>query len=338
MSGLDLKRLGSITLPEVPRLQQFVANFILWPNYRYLPGVDIAFENIPKLDDTPYIIAMNHTDRYNYFPLLAKWYRERGRYTTPWVKGKYYENPILSEWLSSLSTLPTVSRGYIFAKDFKSTLGREPSKDEYRALRDWVEALAGAEASDSKAIKLPGELVPEKILTQKRNILGRDFDPAVENYAHAVNALFQLMMAEFVTLNEKAFSLGRDLLIFPQGTRSKTLLGGKPGIGQVMLYFKKYPILPIGCNGSDKVYTGSIPFAKKGKVVYRFGEPITFEELSDFHIPEEFAPFTPEAEEKWNKNFQGVADLVTDRINDLLDPEYQRDVESGESTGAGRFL
>jgi hypothetical protein len=108
---------------------------------------------------------------------------------------------------------------------------------------------------------------------------------------------------------------------------------------QVALRYKK-TIVPIGCNGSDLVYTGSVPIGKSGTIVYRVGDPIPYEELSDFHIDEDYVPFSAEAERKHRGKFQGAVDVVMTRINDLLDPEYQfsDDLQSTGVRGTSRFM
>jgi len=108
---------------------------------------------------------------------------------------------------------------------------------------------------------------------------------------------------------------------------------------EVALRYKK-TIVPVGCNGCDLVYTGSLPIGKAGQIVYRVGEPIRYEELAEFHIDEDFVPFSAEAEHKHRDKFQGAVDLVMNRINDLLDPEYQfsDDLESTGVRGTSRFI
>ena len=148
-------------------------------------------------------------------------------------------------------------------------------------------------------------------------------------------------MARFVALNEEARDLGLDLLIFPQGTRSIRLLESHIGIAQIALHLK-IPIVPVGCNGSDTLYPGGSPFAKKGRVVYRIGEPIRYEDLSAFHVEEAFAPFSAAAERDHAKAFRGIADLVTDRIDGLLDERYRRApeeaVEDESTRSSDRFV
>jgi 1-acyl-sn-glycerol-3-phosphate acyltransferase len=147
------------------------------------------------------------------------------------------------------------------------------------------------------------------------------------------------MMHEFVRLNERSFELGLDLLVFPQGTRSIRLPKGHIGVMEIALRYEK-TIVPIGCNGCDLVYTGSVPIARSGTIVYRIGEPITYEDLSDFHIAEPYMPFSAAAEHKHRDKFQGAVDLVMNRINELLDPRYQfsDDLRSTGVQGTSRFM
>jgi hypothetical protein len=108
---------------------------------------------------------------------------------------------------------------------------------------------------------------------------------------------------------------------------------------EVALHYKK-TIVPIGCNGCDLVYTGSLPIGKSGTIVYRIGDPIPYEALSDFHIDEDYVPFSAEAEHRHRNEFQGAVDVVMNRINDLLDPEYQfsDDLKSTGVRGTSRFM
>lgn len=333
---LDLPRLQRIRLMPRPIGQIAFGWSVLAPNYSLLPGIDIEIENIGRIPREPVIFAMNHTDRFNYFPLMYKLWRTKGRYMTVWVKGKYYETTNVGIFMELTSNIPTVSRGYIITKDFTLTIGRRPTEAEYDTLRAWVDAEADPD-SDPSSVDI--SQVSEKLLHTKRDILGVQFDPNQESYAHGINNVFAAMMREFVKLNERSFDLGLDLLVFPQGTRSIRLLRGRIGMMEIALRYKK-TIVPVGCNGCDLIYTGSVPIAKKGKVVYRVGEPIHYDELSEFHIDEPFEPFSAEAEHKHRDKFQGGADLVMDRINDLLDPEYQfsADLKSTGVWGTSRFM
>lgn len=333
---LDLPRLERIRLMPRPVGQIAFALSVLAPNYNVLPGIDVKIEGFERIPDEPVVFAMNHTDRFNYFPFMYKLWRELGRYMTVWVKGKYYETAAVGLFMELTSNIPTVSRGYIITKDFTLTMGRRPTEAEYETLRAVVNAEAEPD-SDPSTVDLSD--VPDALLRTKRDILGVGFDPSRETYARGINNVFAAMMRQFVKLNERSFDLGLDLLVFPQGTRSIRLPRGRIGMMEVALRYKK-TIVPVGCNGCDLIYPGSLPIAKKGKVVYRVGKPIPYEELSEFHIDEPFEPFSAEAEHAYRDKFQGSVDVVMDRINDLLDPEYQfsDDLESTGVRGTSRFM
>ncbi len=332
---LDLPLLGRLRLVRRPLSQRLMGG-LLAINYRWLPGVAIEVENAERIPSTPVLFAMNHTDRYNYFPFQFYLWRRFDRFTATWVKGKYYESPPLARFMESMLQLPTVSRGYLIAKDFLACVGRRPSEREYALLRESV---------DARAMGRPGVLpapptVPAELYTSGRSPLGLRFDPDQGDYADYIRHLFHAMMARFVELNRDAVSIGLDLLVFPQGTRSRRLLPAHDGIAQMALHLR-IPIVPIGCNGSDLVYPGASPFARRGRIVYRIGDPIPHAELASFHIAEDYAPFSADAERQYGERFAAVAARVTDRIDGLLDPDYRRapDPETGPLIrGVDRFV
>jgi 1-acyl-sn-glycerol-3-phosphate acyltransferase len=334
---LDLPRLERLRLVRRPVSQRFFG-WLLHANYRWWPGVRLALEDGERIPNEPVIFAMNHTDRYNYFPFQYLLWQEFDRFTATWVKGKYYENALLAQFMESMFQLPTVSRGYLITRDFVAVMGRTPTDQEYALLREAVDARAVGEAG---VLPEPPE-VPEMLLRKPRNPFGVSYDPAEADYADYICSLFRQMMGRFVELNREARDIGLDLLVFPQGTRSIRLLPGHIGIAQMALYLK-IPIVPVGCNGSDRVYPGGSPFAKKGAISYRVGPAIPYDELAPFHIAEDYAPFSAVAERDYAEPFKAVAALVTDRIEPLLDPEYRRaDDDEAEDLrserGVNRFV
>ena len=338
---LDLARLERLKLVRRPFSQRFLGWF-LGVNYSRLPGIELDIENLDRIPDQPVIFAMNHTDRYNYWPLQYLLWQRLDRFTTTWVKGKYYEGGFMARFMESMLQLPTVSRGYLITRDFLSVMKRTPTDREYELLRTVVDARA---VGNHAPLPAPPD-VPEMLFRKARNPIGVAYEPTEGDYADYICALFQAMMGEFVRLNEYAMNIELDLLIFPQGTRSKRLLPGRIGISQIALHLK-VPIVPIGCNGSDGAYPGASPFAGRGKIVYRVGDPIPYEELSAFHIHEPFVPFSAKAEHDHAEKFHGLTDYVTDRIEPLLDPEYRRaEIDSGSmdadapgsEQGADRFV
>jgi hypothetical protein len=312
-----------------------VGRFALMPNYEALPGVEIRFEGWGHVPKKPVLFAMNHTDRFNYFPFQYKLWRLTDRFTATWVKGKYYEQRAVAAFMEWTNQLPTVSKGYIITKDFVRTVGRRPTEAEYDLLRALVNAAAHGETCD----EVPGGSIPSEITTVPRDMLGRRFDPDREGYADCVNQLFSQMMRRFVALNEEAVALGLDLLVFPQGTRSKRLLPGHIGAAQIAMHLR-LPIVPVGCNGTDELYPSSVPFARRGKVTYRFGAPIRYEDYPELHVRGGFEPFSAKAEAEHHARFQALTDRITAGIDPLLDPEYRlcEDRKSGGSRGTSRFV
>jgi 1-acyl-sn-glycerol-3-phosphate acyltransferase len=331
---LDLPRLQRLSLVRRP-VSQRIFGQLLHANYRWFPGVELSLENPEWIPDEPVIFAMNHTDRYNYFPFQYTLWKKFDRFTATWVKGKYYENGLLAQFMESMFQLPTVSRGYLITRDFVAVLGRMPTDQEYALLRAAVDARA---VGDEGVLPAPPD-VPEMLLRKARNPLGVAYDPEEADYADYICSLFLAMMGRFVELNREARDIGLDLLVFPQGTRSVRLLPGHIGIAQMALYLK-IPIVPVGCNGSDLVYPTAAPLGKKGSITYRVGEAIQYAELADFHIEEDYLPFSAIAERDFAKQFEAVAALVTDRIDETLDSEYQRvpEVDTGDVRGADRFV
>lgn len=332
---LDLPRLQRIQLNPRPRFQRVIALSFLAPNYNLPPRVRITLEGLHRLPRRPVIFAMNHTDRYNYWPFQYALWRQAGRYTCVWVKGKYYEHPLMGWFMEQINSIPTISRGYVIARDVLSTLKRPPEEHTYRALRELVErvALGGDPAPP------PPDVASPVLFHTPRNVLGLDFDPRREPWAIFINRLFGAMTARFVELNQEALRLGLDTIIFPQGTRSVQLSRGHSGIAQIALKFKA-TIVPVGCNGSERVYTSSSPWARGGDITYRIGQPIPYDDIARFHPGHDFQPLTPEVERSAGDRFQALTDLVMDRINDLLDPPYRysQDLTSDGVAGVSRFV
>lgn len=324
---LDLARLERIRLSPSPRFQRVVAYALLAPNYDLPPRVKIDLEGVENVPDEPVIFAMNHTDRYNYWPFQYAWWRRRGRFTATWVKGKYYENALVGKFMELTNNIPTVSRGYLITKDFLTTMERRPTDAEYEALRTLVDRAAHGEELE------PEEVVPRELLERPRDMLGRRFDPSRERYAFAVDGLFRTMMRRFVELNEQASRLGLDLLIFPQGTRSKRLSRGHVGLSQMAMHLER-PVVPIGCSGSDRLYPGGSPIARPGRVVYRFGAPIRAADAAAWVERGSFEPFTTEAETQHRAAFQAYVDQVMQAIDQLVDEEYRFSTD-GTSEGVG---
>ena len=332
---LDIPRLKRIPLSRYPLAQKVIGNIALWPNFRLPPQVEIVLEDVERIPQGSVIYAMNHTDRYNYFPFQFQMWKSLDRFTATWVKGKYYENALLGKFMELTNNIPTVSRGYLITRDFVSVMDRTPTSDEYTALRSWVDETAQGDVGETPLLSAA---VSEKLLNEPRDVLGYAFDPERKSYPEYINSIFAVMMELFVSLNERALDLGLDLLIFPQGTRSIRLGAGHIGLAEMALRFQA-TVVPVGCSGSDLVYPGASPFGKGGRIVYRFGEPIPYKEMERFHIPDDFTPFDSRHEAQHKVKLQGFVDVVMDRINELVDPQYQYgDGASPVESGSDRFL
>jgi 1-acyl-sn-glycerol-3-phosphate acyltransferase len=315
---IDLARLERVRLRPTPWGQLAMAQ-LLRLDYAFPKRTDIVLEGAENLEPgCSYILAMNHTDRYNYWPFQYALYRQRLGYTATWVKGKYYENRMLGAFMDSMNNIPLPSRGYVITTRFRQTVGRAPSSEEYRALRDLAD---GAAPEESAAL---------------RDALG-DVKSFLRDFANVFDRMIERVMA----LNRQALELGQHILVFPQGTRSTRLSRGHIGVAQVAQHLG-VDMVPVGCNGSDQVYPGNSPFAGGGRIVYRIGRPLGIDgpELGPHRVSEAFHPFTLEAAAAHRGAFQAMTDVVMDHINALLDPPYRysEDHSSDGVDGIDRFV
>lgn len=334
---LTLDVMNEIELTPVPTAQKAIG-WIIRANYRLPPtrtNVRIeGWQNFPN-DGKPVYLAMNHTDRYNYWPLQVQLWKQYDVFTATWVKGKYYNSSVLQKFMVWTNNIPTPSRGYVLTADAATVIGA-PDTELYRLLRDAIEEGIKDDQLRERARDTGRAHDVEALLETRRNMLGLNFTPRRHSYVERQREVFGQMMDAFVKLNHDAFDRGLRILVFPEGTRSLTLAEGKTGLAQMALRTNA-TIVPIGCNGSDDAYPSNNPFSKGADIVYRIGEPLRPEaELADYQIAEPFRPFTDEANAH-EDTFRAVTDLVMERIAELLDPRYL----SGDVTavsGANRFL
>ncbi len=325
-------------IKPVPDIQILIGKFFLHPIYK-LKNLKIDIEGVEKIPEHPVIFAMNHTDRYNYWPFMYKLWRLHleGKikypYITVWVKGKYFENRFIASFMRLSGTIPVPSKGYLVVKDFYKTYGSkvELTDEELVMLLDYV-----AGRKELEYIKALARREVYDFLTTPHG----DFDPErYGSYRDYIEVVFTEMMKKVLELNRDAiFNKKLNLLVFPEGRRSKKLTRGKPGLAQVALALD-VPVVPVGCNGSDKAYTGNLPFPKANKkIVYRVGEPIDFKKVSDeFDIKEDFVPFTPQTK-KLQGVFNRATEIVMERIYNLLDEEYRGDFRDRDAAKVSTFI
>ena len=313
---IDEEHLTRLKLWKKPLGQRVVASLFLGPNYLLPPATRIVLEgveNIPR--DRPVLFALNHTDRYNYWPFQYKmWRHGELPYTTTWVKGKYYENRALGWFFDQCNNIPLPSRGYLILQDARAILKRKLNDAEYRMLRDLVDGkLEQNELSNSVA---PG-LRP--LLTQPR----RDFRPDEETYATFMQRWNDRLMGLVEQRTLQALLEKRNnVIVFPQGTRSLRLLPGKPGLAQFALRHQ-VPIVPVGSMGSETAYPGGSPWAKGATCLYRIGKPLTIDDaLSEFRIERPYVPFTRDAEVH-HERFARATVRITAEIDALLEEPYK---------------
>jgi len=322
---LTLERIRSIELSARPKGQLVMASFLLNLDYRLPRPTEIVVEGIENiLEAGPCFLAMNHTDRYNYWPFQCQLHLH-GRYTTTWVKGKYYDSALTGWFMDVMGQVPLASRGYVIATAWKQAGLGPLDGDTYRALRDVVDGKAPVEHALAR-----GGMTVEFV----RRHGGQGF-------AETIQARFLALMDEVMRLNRQAFDLGLYVLVFPQGTRSRRLSRGHTGMMQVAQHLG-LPVVPIGCSGSDQVYPGNLPFAKGGRVVYRCGPALQLDgpELGAHRVTAPFMPLTIAATAAHGDAFQAATDVVMDHINDLVDPEYRyaEDKVSDGVSGVDRFV
>lgn len=304
---VDLEYLKNIRLVSNPRSQKLVARLFLTPNYEIFRKLDIRFENIEHIPRNENVIfAMNHTDRFNYWPFQYKLWRMKYPYTTVWVKGKYYRNAYLAKGLDLCNLIPVPSMGYLIEEFYKKRFGKMIDREDYRKIRDVI---------DEKYEDLEAQ---RKALTETAHLMG-------DSFVEFIRDLYEKIMARVADLSIHAlFEKGLSVIIFPEGTRGSQLGEGRTGIAQVALHTGK-TIVPVGCNNSDAIYPGSSPVAKSGWITYRIGEPITLvNQLKEFRIPERFQLLSRESQQKYRETFEGATAVIMKAINAQLDEKYRR--------------
>jgi hypothetical protein len=334
---LTLDVMNSAKLSGRPLGQAFFGK-VLDFNFRFpLTETPIVLEGEEHLPlDRPVYLAMNYTDRFNYLPFQVELYKRHDRFAATWVKGKYFNNPVVRQFITATSNIPTPSKGYLITADVVETLGAPPRNDLYRLLRDAVDEHLTDEELLTRADAFRLQDAVQVLLETERDLLGVTYSSG-QGWTTTHLDIFRTMMERFVELNNEAFDLGLYVMVFPEGTRSRRLTVGRTGLAQMALR-TGHPIVPIGCNGAEDAFAGEMPVASGGEVVYRIGRPIEHDdELAEFQIATEYTPFTESAEPHADA-FKGATDVVMARINELLDPRYRRD--AGKPTaveGSKRF-
>jgi hypothetical protein len=305
---IDVEYLKKIKLVSNPICQRIVANLLLLPNYHLFAKVDIRIENserIPRGENV--IFAMNHTDRFNYWPFQYKLYKmSEFPFTTVWVKAKYYKNAFLAKGLDLCNLIPLPSMGYLIEEFYRKKFNLKMDRSLYRVVKDMIDGRI-AEAGQNEHAAL-----------ETLQALGDHFAEYIQGYYEAI-------MEKVAELSNTAlFEKKLNLIIFPEGTRSVKLAEGRTGLAQLALHTEKR-IVPVACNNSEEVYAGSLPFARSGRITYRVGEPLSVHDrLKAYRIGEPFRLFSRESQERYREQFEGVTRIVMASIEGMLDEKYRR--------------
>lgn len=316
-----LETLKRFRYPKVPYAQILIARTFITMDYKIPPRTTTTVDGLDRMShQQPYLVAMNHTDRFNYAPFMTYLDKVGLPPMAPWVKGKYYQKPWLAKLLTWCACTPVPSRGFLITVDWLARMNRPPLDEEYRQLR-----LLG------DGVPLTSELLPgvEEYLKLAPGGGREAFVPLFQEH-------FEGLSAELVRINIEALESGYRPLVFPQGTRSRRLTPGFSGIVQMALHLK-VPILPVGVSGSDKIYPGNSIRSRGGHVHYNIGE--LYDPSTEPGAPTDFMPLTISASAQHGEKFADMTSHLMDRLNDLLPPDYQYDPE-GPNTRQGirRFL
>ena len=234
---LTAEFLSTIQLNQIPQGQIWWAK-VLSLNYALPRKTEVVVEGIENLPtDRRVFLAMNHTDRYNSWPLQHHLHLSRKEYTCTWVKGKYYLNPLVRTFLLSTNNIPLASRGYVISSRFKKAMNRSPNGEEYRFIRNLLDNNQSLDQISTASSSL-------------QQFLGDHS----QNRLDALRSDFAGMSNEVIRLNKQAFELGHHILVFPEGTRSIRLGKGHTGLAQ-MAQRLGVDIVPIGCSGSSKCHS-----------------------------------------------------------------------------------
>ena len=305
---IDIDYFKKINLVSRPLGQVFVGNFLLFPNYHLFAKVDIEIENRERIPHGENVIfAMNHTDRFNYWPFQYKMLKlKEYPFTTVWVKAKYYKNALLAKGLDLCNLIPVPSMGYFIEEFYKKKFQQRMDRSLYRVVKDMIDGRIAETGPQERAA------------LDALQALG-------EHFAEFIRGYYEEAMEKVAELSRTALcEKNLNLIIFPEGTRSVTLAEGRTGLAQLALHTGKR-IVPVACNNSETVYTGSLPFAKSGRITYRIGEPLSVNDrLKDYRIDEPFRLFSRESQQRYREQFEGVTRIVMASIEEMLDEKYRR--------------
>jgi 1-acyl-sn-glycerol-3-phosphate acyltransferase len=292
-----------------------IASLVIRPNY-LISGVRLdlqGLERLPKAGDETLIVAMNHTDRYNYLPIMEYLFRHpEWPRLAAWVKGKYFRSRAVAWALLATNNIPLPSTGHTLEELYRAHFRHPIPSQLYRPVRDVIDGRRRLD--DPKLDPRAREALQTPV--HAPDVAGRR--PLLET----VREQLQVTMDRCLDFTLRAMDTHHlHLIVFPEGTRSVQLGIGRIGLIQFALAMGRR-VLPVGCSGSDLVYPYNLPIARPGTVTYRFGEPYDPRDLLE---PGEIGPFTPftSQAEAYRPTFERLTFDLMCRLNVLLDPRHQ---------------
>ena len=297
----------------------------LWKGSPHFELIMEGAEHLPR--DEPVIVAMNHTHFFDFLPLRAPLYFDGQKFCS-WVKARAYKSAASSFWLRRVGTIPLCSKGYVIVADYVACFGERPSDETYRILRDHVDAHT----------PLPEGEPFETIAHRRRDILGWHFDPDARSWRDAVRTVFYDMMQLSVQKTRANVAKGEHVHVYPQGSIARRLIPGKVGMIELALDLG-LPILALGVSGCRESFIGKSPLVRpNSRIIVRFDSSLYAVPREEF--PHDYRPFHPDDTERHRARLERHTSCVMERINALLEPDYQwaTDLQSDAKTGIRRFF
>lgn len=321
---VDLREMGNLN-PVANPLAWAFSSAVFWLVQNVYGGVRVEIEDFPELS-SPVLFAMNHSHYFDFMQSRRAMFKQKGVLTTSFVKVRALQNRLEGTYIKSMGNIPTISRGYLISADFAQLHQRKLDEDEYRTLRNHINI--GTPLPDAPQYKALQE--------SPRDMLGLGFDPQVMTYREAIGACYSKAMATTIALARTVTAAGHSLHIYPEGLFSSRLSRGRIGAVQFALALD-LPIVPVGFSGMNQCFPRKkmVP-NKRGVLAMRFGEPYRIDR-SRF---QDFTPFSPEDEQRFQEPLKDETHQLMDRINTLLDEEcsWGADRDGDGFKGVARFF
>lgn len=290
-------------LPQAPTWPLLASAMRAW-----MAGVGFRVEVIgaERLPEGPALLCTNSTQRHDFFALM-RGLDALGKRVVTFTKAKNFHSPVSAFVMRRTGTIPLASRGYVISIDLRDSLGRRPTDEEYRTVRDHVDR----EAPLSAALRW--------LQTRPRDILGVPFDPQRCAYRDQVQEVYRRSLAETVRLAKVAVDDGCYLQIYPEGTVSRHLGAGRIGAVQ----FAKalgLAVVPIGMSGCPGAFFGESPVPAPGTVRIRVGEPLALAAA----LPAAHRAFHPDDEAANRAALLGATQTLMGSIEALVDDAHKR--------------